>query len=137
MAVTAAGCNKSSSDKRPAAERPVGVVVDAEGGARPLLSSEVASVDLPRPASGQAVQMVFAVNVDAAGKISVDGKEHTLESLRAAAKAALAKNSDLRAVIRGDSDARHGRIIQILDTLKQAGVTKIAFGVTPIAADAQ
>ncbi len=134
-AVSTASCDKASTDKRAAPEQPVGVVVNIEGGVRPLLPSEVASVDLPRPSSTESVQMVFAVNVDAAGRITVDGKAHTLETLRAAAKSAQAKNSELRAVIRGDSEARHGRIIQILDMLKQAGVKKIAFGVTPVAAD--
>ena len=51
------------------------------------------------------------------------------------AKEALAKNQDLRAVIRADKTVQHGRVIRVLDLLKQAGVAKIAFGVQPITAE--
>ena len=42
------------------------------------------------------------------------------------------KNPELRAVIRADTTEQHGRVIRALDLLKQAGVSKIAFGVTPV-----
>ena len=38
-------------------------------------------------------------------------------------------------MIRADKTVQHGRIIRVLDLLKQAGVSKIAFGVAPIAAE--
>ena len=41
---------------------------------------------------------------------------------------------DLRAVIKADAAVTHGRVIHVLDLLKQAHVNKIAFGVTPSAA---
>jgi len=42
------------------------------------------------------------------------------------------KNKDLRAVIRADKTVEHGRVIHVLDLLKQAGIAKIAFAVTPM-----
>jgi biopolymer transport protein ExbD len=39
------------------------------------------------------------------------------------------KSPDLRAVIRADASVTHGRVIRVLDLLKQAGISKIAFGV--------
>jgi biopolymer transport protein ExbD len=66
----------------------------------------------------------------------VDGKKLSDDRLVIEeAKKGLAKNKDLRAVIRADKTVQHGRIIRVLDLLKQAGVSKIAFGVTPIAAE--
>jgi biopolymer transport protein ExbD len=44
-----------------------------------------------------------------------------------------AKTADLRAVIKADGTVQHQRVIHVLDLLKQAGIAKIAFGVTPIA----
>ena len=43
---------------------------------------------------------------------------------------------DKRAVIRADTSVQHGRVIRTLDLLKQAGISKIAFGVTPVPAAA-
>ena len=45
-----------------------------------------------------------------------------------------AEHPDLRAVIKADAAVTHGRVIHVLDLLKQASVNKIAFGVTPVAA---
>ena len=44
-----------------------------------------------------------------------------------------AKTADLRAVIKADGTVQHQRVIHVLDLLKQAGIAKIAFGVTTIA----
>ena len=43
------------------------------------------------------------------------------------------KSPDLRAILRADASVPHGRVIRVLDLLKQAGVTKIAFGVATVA----
>ena len=50
----------------------------------------------------------------------------------ALAEAAQQKTPDLRAVIKADSAVPHGRVIHVLDLLKQGHVNKIAFGVTPV-----
>ena len=34
--------------------------------------------------------------------------------------------------VRADTTVQHGRVIRVLDFLKQAGVAKIAFGVSPV-----
>ena len=54
------------------------------------------------------------------------------DAIFALARTAHGKNNELRAVIKADSAVPHGRVIHVLDLLKQAGVAKIAFGVTPV-----
>jgi biopolymer transport protein ExbD len=66
----------------------------------------------------------------------VDGKTYLngVEVTDDAAFAAAVKSKVLpqtRAVIRADKDVSHGRVITVLDRLKQAGVNKIAFAVSP------
>ncbi len=93
-------------------------------------------IDLPKAAKGEVTQLVFGLEVHANGDLTVDGKKLGDDRLLIdEAKKGLAKNKDLRAVIRADKTVQHGRIIRVLDLLKQAGVSKIAFGVTPIAAE--
>jgi biopolymer transport protein ExbD len=95
------------------------------------------TMDLPKAAKPDSTpQLVFGLEVHANGDIVVDGKKLDGDkSLVDAAKKGLEKNKDLRALIRADRTVQHGKIIHILDVLKGAGVSKIAFGVTPIAVE--
>ncbi|MEO7112506.1 MAG: biopolymer transporter ExbD [Polyangiaceae bacterium] len=98
-----------------------------------IIVSQSIPLDLPKAASGQEVQTVFSIILLADGTTQVDS--HPVASddaITALSKEARAKNPELRAVIKADSAVPHGRVIHVLDLLKQAGVSKIAFGVSPI-----
>jgi biopolymer transport protein ExbD len=91
-------------------------------------------LDLPAaPAEQTGSVAVLNVIVTADGVIIIDGAPVDDDGLRAKAAAL---GSEGRAVIKADSSASHGRVIHVLDVLKQAGVAKIAFGVTPVDAGA-
>jgi biopolymer transport protein ExbD len=99
-----------------------------------LIVSKSVPLDLPKAASGSDIQTVFSVVLAADGLTQVDGK--TLKSddeIFPLAKSAREKNPELRAVIKADNAVQHGRVIHVLDLLKQAQVGKIAFGVSPVA----
>jgi biopolymer transport protein ExbD len=99
-----------------------------------IIVSQSLPLDLPKAAQGQEVQLVFGLELRASGETLADGKVlDREESIVPAAKEALGRSPDLRAVIRADSAVPHGRVIRALDLLKQAGVSKIAFGVQPVA----
>lgn len=102
-----------------------------------LIVSQSLPLDLPKAANGQEIQMIFGVELHANGDTVVNGKKvPNDDAVLPLAKQELVKNPDLRAVIRADTTVQHGRVIRILDLLKQGGVNKIAFGVTPIPAEA-
>ncbi len=99
-----------------------------------MVVSQSVPLDLPKAASGTDVQVVFAVELYANGDMIVDGKKlGGDDALLALAREGHAKTADLRAVIKADGTVQHQRVIHVLDLLKQAGIAKIAFGVTPIA----
>ena len=101
-----------------------------------MVVSQSVPLDLPKAASGTDVQVVFAIELYANGEIAVDQKKLANDdALFPLAREAHAKTPDLRAVIKADGTVQHQRVIHVLDLLKQSGVTKIAFGVTPIAAE--
>jgi biopolymer transport protein ExbD len=101
-----------------------------------IIVSQAMPLDLPKAASGQEVQMVFSVELRANGDMVIDGKKlPSDDSMLPQAKEAQAKTPDLRAVIRAEQTVQHGRVLHALDLLKRAGITKIAFGVTPVAAE--
>lgn len=97
-----------------------------------LIVSQTMPMDLPKAATGGEQQVVFSVAVDAKGAMTVDSKPiATDQELLAKARAARANNPELRAVIRADAALNHGRVVRVMDLLKQGGVSKIAFGVDP------
>jgi biopolymer transport protein ExbD len=98
-----------------------------------IIVSQGLPMDLPKAASGEEVQTVFSVELTADGKTRVDSQiVPGDDDVARLAKAAKAKNKDLRAVIRADKKVEHGRVIHVLDLLKRSGVAKIAFAVSPI-----
>jgi biopolymer transport protein ExbD len=97
-----------------------------------LIASQAMPVDLPKAASGSEQQTVFAVALNAKGELTVDsrpvkGDREFLEL----ARGAYARNSNLRAVIHADTSLNYGRVVRLMDLLKQGGISKIAFAVTP------
>jgi biopolymer transport protein ExbD len=99
-----------------------------------IVMNQTVPLDLPKAATGTSdVQVVFSIILAADGRALVDSKPIPNDDaiLQMARDAAVA-HSDLRAVIKADAAVTHGRVIHVLDLLKQAKVNKIAFGVTPI-----
>lgn len=90
-------------------------------------------LDLPAAAKAEEQHTVFSVIVPKKGAILVNGDAITDDdALLTAARGALAADSGLRAVINGDGDVPHRQMLHILDLLKQAGLTAIAFGAKPL-----
>ncbi|MDB4985615.1 MAG: ExbD/TolR family transport energizing protein [Myxococcaceae bacterium] len=87
-------------------------------------------LDLPQATHGEDVQTIFSVAIPKSGELLIDGVPATDASLAERAKLALAKDKELRAVIQADGDVPHRRVIDVLDRLKSAGLTKVAFGST-------
>ena len=99
-----------------------------------IIVSQGMPMDLPKAASGEALQTVFSVELSADGKARVDSQPIASdEAISALAGDAKNKTKDLRAVIRADRKVEHGRVIHVLDLLKRAGIAKIAFAVAPTA----
>ena len=98
-----------------------------------IIVSQSVPLDLPKAATGTDVQVVFSIILAADGSTQVDSKRvPNDDAILALARDAHAHNADLRAVIKADSAVPHGRVIHVLDLLKQGGVSRIAFGVTPV-----
>jgi biopolymer transport protein ExbD len=98
-----------------------------------IIVSQSVPLDLPKAATGAEVQTVFSIILTAAGATLVDSAPVANdEAILSLAHDAHQKNNELRAVIKADAAVPHGRVIHVLDLLKQAGVAKIAFGVVQV-----
>jgi biopolymer transport protein ExbD len=93
-----------------------------------LVMSQAMPLDLPKAASAGAVSSVFTVSIDSAGAITANGKAMASQSaLEQAVHAELKKTQDLRAVIAASRQTAHGSVMSVLDTLRGAGLAKVAF----------
>jgi len=101
-----------------------------------IIVSQGMPMDLPKAATGEEVQNVFSVELSQDGKTRVDSQGvPNDDAIGELAKQAKVKNKEVRVVIRADRKVEHGRVIRVLDILKQAGLAKIAFAVAPTARD--
>ncbi len=91
---------------------------------------EAIEVDLPRAASGgETVGPTLAFALDREGKLFLDGAPATLDAAREAVRAALARSPEARALISADRAVSHGRVIEVIDLVKQEGLTRFAIDV--------
>ncbi|MFL5307173.1 MAG: ExbD/TolR family protein [Polyangia bacterium] len=87
-------------------------------------------IDLPRAANaGESTGTTLAIILTKDGDIYVDGKKRDETGLRDAAREALAKDKDARAIISADKNALHGAVVRVLDLIKGEGVSKFAINI--------
>ena len=67
------------------------------------------------------------ISIDKAGTAYLDKKPIADNALIAALANDKRANPDIRIIISGDKEARHGDVIHILDLVRLAGIEKIAF----------
>ncbi len=91
--------------------------------------SQALKVELPKTAtSDERVTRTYVVTIAKGGDVLFDDEPITTKDLEVKLRAARA-SEDLNLVISADQNALHGRVVEIIDTAKLAGVTKFAINV--------
>lgn len=68
-----------------------------------------------------------AITIDALGHLYLEKDEMSREKLIEQVKALAIANPEARFYIRADENATHGEVVRVLDSIKQAGIQKVAF----------
>jgi biopolymer transport protein ExbD len=91
----------------------------------------VVTIDLPKAAAGSwEPTTVFTVTLTADGKELVDGVPVANdEEILSQARSAVAKAANVSAAIMADAAVPHGRVVHVIDLLRQSGISKVGFGV--------
>lgn len=91
--------------------------------------SQALKVELPKTAtSDEKVTRTYVVTIAKDGALLFNDAPTTPKDLEGQLRAAKAKE-DVSLVITADQNALHGRVVEIIDTAKLAGVTKFAINV--------
>jgi len=92
-----------------------------------LIVSRAVPMDLPHASTAGETSSVLTISVEISGAVSIDGVRVDDAELRRRALAA----QEPRAVIHAARAATHGAVIHVVDELRRAGITKIAFAAEP------
>ena len=93
-----------------------------------LIVTQGVALDLPKVKSGNDMQVFFSVVLAANGSTMVNSLPVADdEAVLPKAIEARKQDPELRAVIKADAQVPHGRVLHVLDLMKQAQLTKIAF----------
>ena len=94
-----------------------------------MVKSHGVPVRLPSTATGQHIEHkdFSTISVTASGQVYIDKEEVSLAQLGLKLAALRADNEEFKIFINGDEDARLGLAIEVLDTARSLGITKIAF----------
>ena len=94
-----------------------------------MVKSHGVPVRLPSTATGQQIDHkdFSTISVTASGQVYIDKEEVSLAQLALKLAALKADNGEFKIFINGDEDARLGLAIEVLDTARSLGITKIAF----------
>jgi biopolymer transport protein ExbD len=97
-----------------------------------LIAGQAVPLDLPKAATAGATQSLFSLSIDGDGGLLMNGEPVTdRTALRARARQAREENPEIRALIAASARATHGRVLEIVDTLREAGLTRVAFAARP------
>lgn len=93
-----------------------------------MIAGQGIPLDLPKAATAGAAQSVLNLSVDAKGNVLANGASvKDRAELGQRARELLREDPGLRALISASSDANHGSVLGVMDGLREAGITKIAF----------
>lgn len=91
--------------------------------------SQALKVELPKSASSdETTSRTYVVTITGAGELSFNDQPITLDALRDQLKQA-STGKEVQLVITADRTSQHGRVVEVIDTAKQANVTKFAINV--------
>lgn len=73
----------------------------------------------------------LTIFIDAQGITYVDATPIEAPALQARLKTVASKNKDARVLIKGDRNAQYARIMDVMDMVRQAGLTRVVFPTDP------
>ena len=91
-------------------------------------------VNLPEAATGEATESSLGIGIGQDGQLSLDGEPTDAQTLRTHIRGLLQTGEDVVCLIAADKDVSHGRVVEVIDLVKQEGVAKFALNIDPVPA---
>lgn len=95
----------------------------------PMIMKPSIAVNLPKATTGEATPSTqLTITLGGQGELFLNNKKVDLPGVLAAAQSSVIKNPEVQAIITADKEVPHGKVIEVLDMVKQGGVKK--FGIS-------
>ncbi|MBN2802905.1 MAG: biopolymer transporter ExbD [Deltaproteobacteria bacterium] len=86
-------------------------------------------LDLPEAATGEDIVTTLAVSITKDGDLYLDGSKTSEPLLKTSITDAQKTNEDVRVVIAADKQVSHGKVVHIIDVVRQLGISKFAINI--------
>ncbi|MBL0058674.1 MAG: biopolymer transporter ExbD [Elusimicrobia bacterium] len=97
----------------------------------PLIARRALTVSVPRAATGEKASSSLQVTLTADRKILLEKSSFTLVSLSQELKIRQKLEPDLRLTLAAEEGLPYGAVVELLDTIRAAGVKRVALEVRP------
>lgn len=88
-------------------------------------------VNLPKAARAEAARAPMSISISREGVVYLEREPVEPAQLTARLQARARSEPKLAVVIEADTDVAHGRVVDVMDAARLAGVRKLAIAVTP------
>jgi biopolymer transport protein ExbD len=97
-----------------------------------LIAKQAIEVELPRASQSTTLKpTTLVITLTRDGKLFLNDKPVAAAELRAAVTAAVKADPKTQAIISGDKEVSHGRVVWVLDVVKSLGVSSFAIQIDP------
>jgi biopolymer transport protein ExbD len=95
-------------------------------------------IKLPEAATGEPTESTsLGLTLTVDGQLLLDGEPATEADLRAFIKKEKARDNDVTCLIAADEKVDHGKVVWLIDVVKQEGVTRFAINIDPAVVKAE
>ena len=95
-----------------------------------IIANPSIEVKLPKAATGEGTPpTTLGLVLNAVGEIYVNGRLTDVAGLRSYLPTVVQENPDIQAMIAADAEVQHGRVIALIDIIRQHGIRKFALNV--------
>ena len=97
-----------------------------------MVEQKMLPLNLPQAETGAAGELdAIPIMVYEDGTIAIGTDKVSAEGLSGKLREALSRNAESRFIIRADKQTMYGRVVYVMDSLKQLGVTRLTIAVEP------
>ena len=97
--------------------------------ATPFIYQSSMMVELPQASMPEEKSQDIVITINAQGNVYLDDEAVELDALQQRITSMIKNEPDLSVIVNGDKDVRYNAVIQVMDVLKQSGVTNPGLGI--------
>lgn len=99
-----------------------------------LIAKPSINVELPEASTGEAAEpTVIALTLTKTGELFLNGAPTDEATLRSSLPVTAREDPKAQAIIAADKEVSHGRVVALIDLVRQAGIFKFALNIDPAA----